>query len=46
MSSGRPKPEDYEDMHEWAQAVSAWNERNNVTSADIVREWNERNTRG
>lgn len=46
MTTGQPKPEDYEDMHEWAQAVSEWNARNNVKSTDIVKQWNERNTRG
>ena len=42
MSTGQPKPEDYEDIHEWAQAVKAWNERNNVRSQDIVKQWNDR----
>jgi hypothetical protein len=48
MTIGRPKPEEYVDIHEWAQAVQAWNERNNVHSTDIVEEWNEsrRNARG
>jgi hypothetical protein len=41
MATGRPKPEDYVDMHEWAQAVKAWNDRNNVRSLDIVKQWNE-----
>lgn len=41
MTTGRPKQEDYVDLHEWAQAMKVWNERNNVTSDDLVRQWNE-----
>lgn len=41
MTTGRPRPEDFVDFHEWAQAVKAWNQRNNVTSEDIVKQWNE-----
>lgn len=41
MSTGQPKPEDYEDLHEFAQAAKDWNARNNVRSQDIVKQWNE-----
>jgi hypothetical protein len=41
MSNGRPRPQDYTDLQEFAQAAKAWNERNNVTSDDIVKQWNE-----
>lgn len=41
MTTGQPKPEDYVDLHEFAQAARSWNGRNNVTSEDIVKQWNE-----
>lgn len=45
MSDQRPSSWSYpptpEGFHQWAQDMRSWNDRNNITSGDLVRQWNE-----
>lgn len=45
MTTGKPNPKDYVDLHEWAQAMKVWNEQNNVKSDELVKQWNEERKR-